>query len=760
MDLFGKRPLFTACIALALAALLAFYLPKTAMLWVLALGCLSFLIIFIIRLCRGSSIRLFTLLLILGFFLAGGTSALKREIERKNFLTQYAGESITAELTIKEVSYRYVYASKAKAVMKTQNGKSCRVSVLIYTENRFPFDAGDVISGTFSVHDPESSEEEWGDARTLLGEGYTAILTEEGDLSLIKSGTNSFSARLSDRRAAFKYTFSRFFEDDSAGLFSAMLLGYKKDLDTRTVRDFRQLGISHLLAVSGLHLMILTGILNRFLLFCRAGKKTRMVILALTSLAYCFLCGGAPPIVRASFMLWIYYLSDLAGGDRDTLTTLALVGALMVFFSPYILFQLSFEMTILATFGIAVIGEWRTTHPARHLPKNRLAKLAVRVCRALLASLVVTLAATMALLPVEWLVFGEISLMLPLSNLIFLPFATPLLAGGFLLLICSPFPALARLVAVPIGALSDGFLLLASKLARFDCMLSLRYAFVPFILIPLLALTAILLCLDLKKRRVLVLLPSILAAVAFSICLVISTHAGLNEVTVAFRSVGANEGLILTQNGKSVFIDFSNESYNQMRLNTRVAKEDNATRVATIVFTHYHKTLPNTLKRYLKTTFVDEILLPEPQNENEESLYLSVESVASREKVSLRTFSYNASEDLLHDVRFVLFAPLYEKRSTQPALALNLWFHQNSLRYECGAYREFLHDAGYGISGTPHDVFLLGTHGPRPHAEISVKSFEVRECAVVFSKQNTDYFADDMSFFSFSDGIWKEKFAK
>ena len=93
--------------------------------------------------------------------------------------------------------------------------------------------------------------------------------------------------------------------DRAASMVNALLLGDKSGLSASVRRDFQTLGLSHLLAVSGMHLAVLFGSWSFLLIKLRIPLKARSLILFPLTLLFCALCSFSLSVMRAAIMLWM-----------------------------------------------------------------------------------------------------------------------------------------------------------------------------------------------------------------------------------------------------------------------------------------------------------------------------------------------------------------------------------------------------------------------------------------------------------------------
>jgi hypothetical protein len=278
---------------------------------------------------KGGYVRLCLILICLAVLLAcvrGGLFAVRRE--RAEMLS---GEFIEAELVVRDVLQQSSYSCELLVSVTVSDDLPHSLAVL-RAESPLPFYLGDRISGEFYVENLAFEAYRPGVEYEYLGEGAAWLLipTQLDALVLCESGADSFSARLGLWRATLCRRICSVVDGEGGVLLSAMLLGEREALSAQTVRDFRRIGTSHLLAISGLHLSILVLLLDRFLYLIGAGRRIRVALVLPAVLAYAVLVGGGFSVLRAALMLLVCYLALLLRADHDPLTALAVSAALIL----------------------------------------------------------------------------------------------------------------------------------------------------------------------------------------------------------------------------------------------------------------------------------------------------------------------------------------------------------------------------------------------------------------------------------------------
>ena len=208
-------------------------------------------------------------------------------------------------------------------------------------------------------------------------------------------------------------------------LLSGMVLGGSGRLDEETRELFTDNGLAHLLSVSGTHIVLLTGLLLALLQWVPLPWRKVIVITLLT--AYALLCGLRPPVLRALAMSSVLLLGG-SGAERGRL--LCLVAALLLCLHPLWLADIGFQLS----FGAAAGLLWLLPACQRLLPQALPAPIGEAAA--------VSLAAQLAVLPLEVYYFQQFSLIALVSNIVLVPvleIAAQLALVGALLPVCGEY---------------------------------------------------------------------------------------------------------------------------------------------------------------------------------------------------------------------------------------------------------------------------------------------------------------------------------
>jgi competence protein ComEC len=220
----------------------------------------------------------------------------------------------------------------------------------------------------------------------------------------------------------------------SASLLLGIVFGIKESMPSEFMENLRITGVLHVIAASGMNVTLIAGFLSSFLLVFL--KRQFALLFSILGVAfYAVLAGLEPSIVRASIMGILVFLAQILGRQSSAGYVLFLTGFFMLFISPFLIEDIGFQLSFLATLGILYIQP--IFSGAFRLKRIPLLGEAVDT----------TFSAQLATLPILLVNFGTLSLWSVLVNALVLwtvPFLT--IIGGIASLALNIVPFLARML--------------------------------------------------------------------------------------------------------------------------------------------------------------------------------------------------------------------------------------------------------------------------------------------------------------------------
>lgn len=207
-----------------------------------------------------------------------------------------------------------------------------------------------------------------------------------------------------------------FSSDATAGILKGMVFGNSKSIDFHTIKAFRNSGIAHLLAVSGLHTSLWCSLLILILKLFNIPEKARNIICIIFLTAFCIVSAFTPSVMRASFMMLILLVAPFFKRRPESLNSLGFAITTLLILNPYIIASASFQLSATATLGVLCASSFEKKIHSKTLEiKHTIARnLIDYIC----SSLLVSIFAGVFTLPISSYYFNVFSILSPIANLL------------------------------------------------------------------------------------------------------------------------------------------------------------------------------------------------------------------------------------------------------------------------------------------------------------------------------------------------------
>lgn len=303
---------------------------------------------------------------------------------------------------------------------------------------------GDEVRVDGGISSPESGEEDFDYERYLSTKGISAVLYADNVWRV--SEESGWIGRVHRRTdVALGYGL----RPKEASVVRGMVLGDRSRMPEELEEDFRRSGITHILAISGQHVAILTALIY----FVLRGFAVPLMVRNPATLAlvwiYIIVAGAPPSAVRAGVVATFVLAAPLLGRQLSPLHFMTSMLAVILAYNPNLVYSVGFQLSVAAVFGILL------------LRRPLMSLLRVTVFRPFgeppeLASnlLSISLAAQIATAPIIAATFGEVPVVGVITNLIAVPLSGPILTLG---LLASLAGNVAPFLAYPINY-ANGFL--------------------------------------------------------------------------------------------------------------------------------------------------------------------------------------------------------------------------------------------------------------------------------------------------------------
>ena len=459
---------------------------------------------------------------------------------------QADGQTWMIYASASDYNYETKYGSAVDAIIRLDNQN---YQIRLYLDENATISPGDTISGTFRLAYTDPDQGKF--SRYHQGKGIFLLGYQEGSAEIAAGQPDGLTQKASVLRASIQTILRDSFPEDVFPFVQALLLGDDSELDYVTDTAFRISGIRHIIAVSGLHVSILFGLLSN--LTFRKRYLTALIGFPCL-LLFAAVAGFTPSVTRACIMVGLMMLAQLFQREYDSPTALSFAGLVMLLCNPLVITSVSFQLSMTAVAGILLFQE-----PIRNWLKMPFGaikgkSLKVRLIRWYTSSVAVSLSATILTTPLCAVYFGAVSLIGVVTNLLTLWVVTFVFSG--IMLTCVVGAVLPGVAAVLgcILACPIRYVLLTAKLLS-KVPLAAVYTKSAYIVIWLVYVYALLLILLLQRKKE----PgNMLAAGVIGLCLALVLswwEPTLYDTRVTVLDVGQGQSILLQSGDRTYLVD-------------------------------------------------------------------------------------------------------------------------------------------------------------------------------------------------------------
>lgn len=535
-----ERKAFYTALVLGFSYYVAYRLPveKHIWLWGLIGCCLLFTLLLAFR-------RESKLVFLLCVFLLGASyfAAVYQQTGYPELHGQKA--EVSGVVIDKNVGDTYVTYQVASPVV-TANGQETKLQKDIFvTSSKADVAPGDQITFEARLEMPRQAvnDKSFDDWLYCIGKG---VIFRSFSDDIVKEGEAfHLTAEIHKLRDWVGERMSTYLDEDTTAIAQSLVIGEKEGLTTEVQEVFSAVGISHLLAISGLHISILIGALTALLSF--VNVKVKRILLIAIMLAYIVFTGGAASVIRASLMGILLIGSKMFDREYDTLSSLSAIFILLLLINPTYLFQLGCILSFASVFAIICLAPTFIKLFSKWFPKK------------MADSIAVTLSATVGTLPLVAYGFGQISLIGIISNLFIIPIFT----------VCLVLLFAGTVLSVIFVPLSFPFMWVANWILKFIVFLADIFAGLPGGDIPvptpddlflLVCFVVVYLCSRYVSLPAVKKCAAVSGTVSVLLAAFLISYIAAPPMSISFLDVGHGDSILIsTKQGNHILVDTGKE---------------------------------------------------------------------------------------------------------------------------------------------------------------------------------------------------------
>lgn len=363
----------------------------------------------------------------------------------------YDNTTMDVIFTLIEFPEEQTYSYSVVANIEFPTGQE--VKSLIYTDDQVAtLKPGDKVSGTLELSFADKSYSGT-DITTYTSKGILMRGKTIGDLVYIESESDKMFYYPTFFANRLREGISNVFVAPYSGVILALITGNTDELSLEFATALSRAGLSHTVAVSGMHLGFLALLLH-FLL--PKGKTWSTLVFMTVMIFFMLMSGSTPSIVRATIMALILKCASLVQRENDNFTSLSLAVMIILLLNPYAITHIGLHLSVASLLGIFFFAEpfqkWGMEF--FQLKEMEVESWQYKCKKYPIVSIATSLSAVSLITPLLAYYFGTVSLVAPLSNLIALWAVSLIFAGGLLAsvfgLVFPPFGTLLALIVVPL----------------------------------------------------------------------------------------------------------------------------------------------------------------------------------------------------------------------------------------------------------------------------------------------------------------------
>lgn len=401
---------------------------------------------------------------------------LHREINSKNHFLNFLSEKNIVQGVVSEKLKSTVYYDKFILKTTSINQQNCSGKIIFYVPKKARkvievgnkiklFETPKALQNSFNPHQFDYS-------KYLQNQNvFYEVKLKETDFIKV-STDNNFHHYINLIKSKLLRSYQiESFKSDNYNLLMALLFGEKTELSKELSNNYTQAGIIHILAISGLHIALIYGIvlwLTKPLQRLKKGKVYIFLISLSVLWFYAVLAGFSASIVRAAVMFSIIAFAKILNRQATIYNSLALSAMLLLLYNPNYLFDVGFQLSFAAVLSIVVFQPF--------VQKYSYSKY--YIVKETKSLLLISLVAQIGVLPLTLYYFGQFPLLFLVANLIAIPLSSIILVLGLVLI---PFnfllPKVAVYLSVFVNSLIDVMNNFTSWIVQFDAFIIKDIAF-------------------------------------------------------------------------------------------------------------------------------------------------------------------------------------------------------------------------------------------------------------------------------------------
>ncbi|PKM96218.1 MAG: DNA internalization-related competence protein ComEC/Rec2 [Firmicutes bacterium HGW-Firmicutes-1] len=690
-----KRPAIVIFICFAAGSLMRIYFDWFYV--VMLLFAIIVCVCLMTKVQQWKFLAIFSMICLVGYFNSGRVNCLIQKIDKS---IDY-NKPIEATAEIKEIEFESnKMICKLSKISQGNYKVNTGIKVIIYGKNIEPYKVGDRIQvmGNMQSFLQKTNPGAF-DARQYYYADKIYFTVYASNIKLLNRGKYDADRILNNFRVRLESQVNKLFPSNEASIMNTMLLGSKGILNDSTKELYQVAGISHLLAISGLHVSIIGMGLFQLLKNFIKSQRTCGIICIVILWLYCVLTGGSTSTLRATIMLTLMLLTIFFNESYEAVSALFIAGTMIVVVNPYQLLDVGFLLSFAAVYGILSLTPILNT---RYNSNNNM----------LINMLFVTLGASLFTYPILAWFFYKLSIYSIIVNLFIVPVSTILIAFGILAILVS-------FIWLPAGEIVGGIVYFALKYIEMCCegvmKLPLNTLTIGKPSILMIFYYYVFVCVRQKKVMVVIVL----------LCTIFIGTTSLNQIgrlKATFLDVGQGDSAVIQYSSKVFIVDGGGKlsiSKNSTTNNTGIyvlipyLESEGINHIDGIFISHSDFDHIYGIIEVIKEIKTDFIVLPKPYEQEQDDLTKTLLTCANDKGIEVYYFSegYKYKHKGFHiECIYPKISEANYKNNNEKSLVLNVRYKDFNVLFT-GDIEEPQEDIIQSHEGVEADIIKVPHHG-------------------------------------------------
>ena len=535
------------------------------------------------------------------------------------------GSECEISATALDHSYQSTYGSTR---VEVKIHSPVKAKAIVRLDESLSVKPGDTLTLTAYI-DSTSNESV---SRHYASRGFFITASQTGEVSIDEGSQNLIKYLPKHISHKIKQQVLSLFESEDGAIITALLTGDKTELNKNDelIYDLQRSGLSHLVAVSGMHVSFLLALVG---LLIRSRRAANLVSLPLMVL-FCAITGFAPGVVRACVMRLFVTVAWDNERVSDSVTSLLVALALLLAVNPYAACGISLQLSFASTLGLVLLSGKINAALRPRFPGGKSVYRRVFWRAGVFAASVISasVSAWVFTAPLCAFYFDMISIVSPVANLLTL-WSVP---GAFML---GAAASVLGMIWLPLGVpfafaakLCVRYFTLIARVTGSGALAAVHISSLPIRLWMVLTYALIATALILKNRKKTVPLAALFSAALLSVSLLYINLSPL-ELSMNVLDVGQGSCTVFLSRETAVMVDCGGEDAAQKAL--AKMRSHGLERLDALVITHLHEDHISGVKLLLSQLDVLCVVLPQ----GDENIIKEIESSAGSKCVVIAASS-------------------------------------------------------------------------------------------------------------------------